>query len=120
MTMRMSQLEVERVFLDSRTPEMVSGYEFTVDCGAVYFGAVYDDDGSLLAIDQYFYSKALSRDDVEDALITEDLLLVDDRDFPAKTYLLTKGEGGNEWLRFHAVVPEAIDPAYFQQKYIGE
>jgi hypothetical protein len=120
MAMKMSQIPVERIFLDIRTPEMTGSYEFTVDCGAVYFGAVYDDDGSLLAVDQYFYTKDFSRDDMEDAIDTNDLMSVDDRDFPAKTYLLTKAESGNEWLRFHAVVPEEINPDYFHQKYIGE
>lgn len=120
MAMKMNQIPVERIFLDVRTPDIAGGYEFTLDCGAVYFGAVYDDDGSLLAIDQYFYTENFSRDDMEDAIDTRDLLAVDDRDFPSKTYLLSKVEDGNEWLRFHAVVPEEINPDYFHQKYIGE
>ncbi|MDF2928916.1 MAG: hypothetical protein K0Q75_1154 [Anaerospora sp.] len=52
--------------------------------------------------------------------IEDELLSVDCRDFPAKAYLLTKEEQGNEWLRFHAIVPDEIDPDYFYQKYLGE
>lgn len=57
MTMRMSRVPAERVLFDVRTPTVAGRYEFTVDCGAVYFGAVYNDDGALLAIDQYFYTE---------------------------------------------------------------
>lgn len=120
MPMKMSQVPVERIFLDVRTPEATGSYEFTVDCGAVYFGAVYDDDGTLIAIDQYFYTENFSRDDVEDAVDGEEMLFIDNRDFPVKTYLITKAENGTEWLRFHAVVPDEINPDYFYQKYIGE
>ena len=120
MPIKMSQVPVERVFLDIRTPETTGAYEFTIDCGAVYFGAVYGDDGTLLAVDQYFYTESFSRDDMEDVLSTDQLMFVDDQDFPVKTYLLTKPENGGEWLRFHAVVPEEINPDYFQQKYIGD
>ncbi len=119
MSMKMSRVPVSGVFLDSRAPAVTGEYEFTVDCGAVYFGAVYDDDGSLLSVDQYFYSEDFSRDDMEEALDTDELMFVDDRDFPVKTYLLSKEESGSEWLRFHAVVPDGIDPGYFRQKYIG-
>ena len=119
MSIKMSQVPVEQVFLDIRTSEMTGSYEFTIDCGAVYFGAIYDDDGNLLAVDQYFYSESFSRDDMEAAIDTKDLLFVDDHDFPAKTYLLSKGEAGGEWLRFHAVVPGEINPQYFSQKYIS-
>ncbi|HMM21728.1 MAG TPA: hypothetical protein PKA10_13505 [Selenomonadales bacterium] len=120
MTIKMSPVSVDRIFFDIRTPAITGDYEFTVDCGAVYFGAVYNDDGTLRAIDQYFYTEAFSRDDMEEALEMDELLSVDSRDFPVKTYLLSREEAGNEWLRFHAVVPEVIDPDYFHQKYIGE
>lgn len=120
MSMKMSRVPVGGVFLDSRAPTVPSEYEFTVDCGAVYFGAVYDGDGSLLSVDQYFYSQSFSRDNMEEAIGGDDLVFVDDRDFPAKAYLLVRDEGGNEWLRFHAVVPEGIDPGYFRRKYRGE
>ena len=120
MPMKMNRVPVDKVFLDIRTPTATGSYEFTVDCGAVYFAAVYDDDGTLIAIDQYFYTDAYSRDDMEDNIDNSELLSVDDRDFPAKVYMLTKAEPGTEWLRFHAVVPEEINPDYFYQKYIGE
>lgn len=120
MAMRMSPVPVEGVFLDIRTPDTQGEYEFTVDCGAVYFGAVYDGDGDLLAVDQYFYTEAFSRDDMEETLEIDELLSVDNRDFPVKTYLLSKEEQGKEWLRFHAVVPDQISPDYFYQKYIGD
>lgn len=120
MTMKMSAVPVERVFLDTRTPAMTGEYEFTIDCGAVYFGAVYSDEGTLQFVDQYFYTESFSRDDMDEALGVDDLLFVDNRDYPVKTYLLTKEDGGDEWLRFHAVVPEEIDPAYFRQKYGGQ
>ncbi len=120
MTMKMSRVPVDRVFLDRRGPAVTGECEFTVDCGSVYFGAVYGEDGSLLMVDQYFYSESFSRDDMEEAIAGDDLIYVDDRDFPVKTFLLSKKEGGDEWLRFHAVVPDGIDPGYFRQKYIGE
>lgn len=120
MTIKMSPVSVERIFFDTRTPDVTGDFEFTVDCGAVYFGAVYNNDGTLRAIDQYFYTEAFSRDDMDEALDTDELLSVEGGDFPVKTYLLSREEGGNEWLRFHAVVPDAIDPDYFHQKYIGE
>jgi hypothetical protein len=120
MAMKMSQVPVERIYLDLRTPDVTGQYEFTIDCGAVYFGAVYDDDGTLIAVDQYFYTENFSRDDMEDAIDTNELLFIDNRDYPVKSYLLTKEEGGNEWLRFHAVVPEEINADYFHQKYIGD
>lgn len=120
MTTKMSQVPVNRVFLDIRTPDVADRYEFTIDCGAVYFGAVYDDEGSLMFVDQYFFTEDFSRDDMEDGIDTKDLLYVDNRDYPTKTYMLTKEEQGNEWLRFHAVVPEEINPDYFYSKYMGE
>lgn len=118
--MRMSPVLVDGVFMDREGPAEIGRYEFTVDCGAVYFGAVYNDDGTLMAVDQYFYSDTFSRDDLEEADEAEELLSVDERDFPVKAYLLTREENGEEWLRFHAVVPATIDPTYFQQKYVGE
>jgi hypothetical protein len=120
MSVKMSQLPVNRVFFDSSSPEEEGQYEFTIDCGAVYFGAVYDDDGTLMTIDQYFFTETFSRDDLDDAIQEHQLLFVDDSDFAAKTYLLIKHIDGNEWTRFHAVVPEAINPDYFHEKYIGE
>jgi hypothetical protein len=119
MPIKMDQVPVDRIFLDIRTPMDNGSYEFTIDCGAVYFGAEYDDDGTLIAVDQYFYTDAFSRDDMEDSADNDALLSVDDRDFPLKVYLLTKQESGTEWLRFHAVVPEEINPDYFYQKYLG-
>lgn len=120
MPIQMSRVQVDQVFLDKHMPEMSGSYEFTIDCGAVYFGAVYGDDGTLRAIDQYFYTDSFSRDDVAEATVVDDLLSIDERDFPVKTYLLTKTEDGREWLRFHAVVPDEINPVYFHQKYLGE
>ncbi len=119
MRMKMSRVPVDRVFLDRRGPTVTGECEFTVDCGSVYFGAVYAGDGNLLTVDQYFYSEEFSHDDMEEAIAGEDLIYVDDRDFPVKTYLLAKEEGGEEWLRFHAVVPGAVDPDYYRQKYIN-
>jgi len=118
--MQMNQLPVKRVLLDSRVANEDGTYEFTVDCGVVYFGAVYDNDGNLITVDQYFYTESCSRNDLENSVDNNELLSVDNRDYWAKTYLLTKQEGDNEWLRFHAVVPQEIDPDYFHQKYIGE
>lgn len=118
--MRMSPVMVDGVFMGREAPAEIGRYEFTVDCGSVYFGAVYNDDGTLMAVDQYFYSDTFSRDDLEEASEEEELLSVDERDFPVKAYLLTRQDRGNEWLRFHAVVPAAIDPDYFQRKYVGE
>ena len=116
--MRMSRVPVERVYI-GRLPLSGNNYEFTVDCGAVYFDAVYDRAGALLQINQYFYSEADAEEEMEAAGEQEELFSVDYRDFPAKAYLLTKEEKGNEWLRFHAIVPEEIDPEYFYQKYLG-
>ncbi|WP_312423716.1 hypothetical protein [Anaerospora hongkongensis] len=116
--MKMSRVPVERVYM-GRMPFNGNNYEFTIDCGAVYFDAVYNDEGSLLQINQYFYSEADADEELEAAGEEEELLSIDCRDFPAKAYLLTKEEKGNEWLRFHAIVPEEIDPEYFYQKYLG-
>lgn len=120
MRKQMSQLPIKRVFLDSDVVNEDGLFEFTVDCGAVYFGAVYDGDGQLTTVDQYFYTDTYSREDLESAAKNIQLLTVDDRDYQAKTYLITKVENGQEWLRFHAVVPQKINPDYFYQKYIGE
>jgi len=118
--MRMSPVPVEGVFMDSRALRASGEHEFTIDCGAVYFGAVYTPDGTLMFVDQYFFSEGFSRGDMAAAQAAADLLAVDGADFPARTFLLTKEEGGSEWLRFHAVVPERIDPAYFRARYGGE
>jgi len=120
MPVKMSRVPVDGIFLDAHDPDSNGSYEFTIDCGALYFGAIYDADGSLTAIDQYFYTDRQSHDELEDAIDGQDLLYIDERDYPVKTYLLTKEEGGQEWLRFHAVVPEEINPDYFYQKYVGE
>lgn len=120
MSIKMSQLPVKRIFFDSSSPVEEGTFEFTIDCGAVYFGAVYDNDGTLLTIDQYFFTDTFSRDDLDDAVQEQELLFVDDSDFTAKTYLLTKQMEGSEWARFHAVVPEEINPDYFHEKYLGE
>lgn len=117
--MRMSKVPVERVYI-GRIPFAGNNYEFTVDCGAVYFDVVYDEEGTLLQIKQYFYSEADAEEEIEETVEQDELLSVDCRDYPAKAYLLTKEENGNEWLRFHAIVPDEIDPDYFYQKYLGE
>lgn len=120
MRISMSPVAVNKVFLDRGAPDAIGRFEFTVDCGAVYFGAVYNDDGTLMAVDQYFFTDDFSRDDLGGAEDEDEMLSVDERDFPVKTYLLTRQVRGSEWLRFHAVVPADIDSAYFGQKYIGE
>ncbi|WP_371370691.1 hypothetical protein [Sporomusa aerivorans] len=120
MSIHMSKLPVKRICIDGQTLSEDGFYEFTVDCGAVYFGAVYNNEGQLQAVDQYFYSERFSRDDLEGAMQDDQLYSVDDRDFPAKGYLLSKSVDGKEWLRFHAVVPRAISPDYFYSKFIGE
>lgn len=120
MKMQMIEVPVKKIFVDSDTAVRNGIYEFTIDCGAVYFGAVYDGDGQLTAIDQYFYTEEASHDDMAEAAGDNQLLNVDSKDYWAKTYLLTKEEKDQEWLRFHAVVPQTIDPDYFYQKYIGE
>jgi len=118
--MRMSKVPVERVFFDGPMPVAGDNYEFTIDCGAVYFGVLYDAEGALLQVKQYFYSEAETEDDMEQTVLEDELLSVDCRDYPAKAYLLTKEEKGKEWLRFHAIVPDEIDPDYFYQKYLGK
>ncbi|MDF2572677.1 MAG: hypothetical protein K0R55_4281 [Sporomusa sp.] len=120
MSIHMSQLPVKKVYIDGRSLSEDGTYEFTVDCGAVYFDAIYDNDGKLKSIEQYFYTDRFSRDDLDSALQDNQLLTVDERDFPAKPYLLSKIISGQDWLRFHAVVPCAVNPDYFYNKFIGE
>jgi hypothetical protein len=117
---QMSQIPVKKVYLNSKITSHIASYEFSIDCGAVYFGAIYDDEGNLQTVDQYFYTERYSRDDLESAAVGSDFLSVDSKDYRARTYLLTKYDGKNEWLRFHAVVPQEINPEYFNQKYIGD
>lgn len=114
--MKMSQISINKIYMDKYAPEQGS-YEFTLDCGAVYFDAFYDGEGNLAAIDQYFFTEEYSRDDLDES---DELINIDDHDFPAKTYLLTQEVDGNEWLRFHAVVKQEINPDYFFGKYIGD
>jgi hypothetical protein len=115
-----TSVPINKILLNTHTPGE-NNFEFTVDCGAVYFGAVYDKVGHLQHIDQYFYTEATSRWDLASAISHGDEIIVDDQDFPAETYLVTKeGEDGEEWLRFHAIVPDIIDTNYFAQKYLNE
>jgi hypothetical protein len=116
MEIKMSQIPIRRVLMDTCTPNHGT-YDFTIDCGAVCFDASYDGDGKLSTIDQYFFTEQYSRDDLE---ASDSLVNVDDSDFPAKTYLLTRELKGNEWLRFHAVVQQKINPDYFFDKYVTE
>ncbi|MCX7781398.1 MAG: hypothetical protein N2491_10945 [Negativicutes bacterium] len=120
MSIAMSRIPVKAVYLDSRLTDENGTYEFTVDCGSVYFGAVYDQEGELMFVDQYFYSDTFSPDKLTEAISHAELLNVEMRDYPVKAYLLAKNINGNEWVRFHAVVSQNIDPDYFHQKYIGE
>lgn len=71
-------------------------------------------------IDQYFYTPSRSHDDMERESMLKALLQVESDDFPVKAYLLAKEEAGKEWIRFHAIVPQAVNGDYFFQKYIGE
>jgi hypothetical protein len=57
---------------------------------------------------------------MQQAIGDKQLLSVDNRDYPVKSYLLTKNEHGTEWLRFHAIIPQSVNPDYFYQKYVGE
>lgn len=116
--MHMSVLPIARIFLDSTTPQTAEHYEFTLDCGAVYFGAMYDTNGQLAAINQYFYTENTSRDDLNSAMGYNQLISVDKQDFPAKAYLLRRQIKAREWLHFHAVVPQTIDPEYWRRKYL--
>jgi hypothetical protein len=117
----MDQLPIKRLLLDSHIACEEGLYEFTIDCGAIYFGAVYNSDGDLTNVAQYFYTEACSRDDMQQSIGDKQLLSVDNRDYPVKSYLLTKNDAdGTEWLRFHTIVPQSVDPDYFYQKYVGE
>lgn len=116
--MHMSVMPVARIFLDSTTPQGEHRYEFTIDCGAIYFGAMYDAAGRLAAINQFFYTARTSRDDLDSAAGYNQLIAVDRDDFPAKAYMLTREIQAREWLRFHAVVPRTIDPDYWRHKYL--
>ena len=120
MVMKMGQLPVKKVLINSDTAYDEGEFEFVIDCESVYFNALYDNDGKLQCVDQYFYTKNRSHDDIESACEEQELLNVDNSDFPVKGYLLAKQEQGNEWLRFHAVVPKEVDPDYFQQKYLND
>lgn len=116
---RNTTIPVDKIFLNTHTPDD-NNFEFTIDCGAVYFGAVYDNTGHLKHIDQYFYTQNASRWDLASAVAHGDEVIVDEDDFPVETYLLTKKEQEEEWLRFHAIVPNNIDTTYFAQKYLNE
>lgn len=110
---------IHKILLNTFTPDD-NNFEFTIDCGAVYFGAVYDKKGGLQHIDQYFYTENASRWDLASAIAHGEEILVDEEDYPVEAYLITKQEGGEEWLRFHAVVPDRLDTEYFAQKYLNE
>ena len=120
MVRKMGQLPVKKILLNSQTASVEGEYEFIIDCESVYFNALYDNDGHLQSIDQYFYTQKRSYEDINRATAEQELLSVDNHDFPVKSYLLAKQEQGNEWMRFHAVVPKAVNPDYFHQKYLGE
>lgn len=120
MATKMGQIPVKKIFLNSQTISDEGEYEFIIDCESIYFNALYDNDGNLQCVDQYFYTDKLPYDDVESATDSQELLSVDHNDFPVKSYLLAKQEQGNEWMRFHAVVPKVVNPDYFYQKYLGE
>ncbi|GMB00318.1 hypothetical protein [Pelosinus sp. IPA-1] len=120
MATKMGPLPIKKVMFNSKVANDDGEYEFIIDCESVYFDVGYDNEGNLQFVDQYFYTERHSHGDINYALEQEDLLSVDDTDFPVKSYLLAKQENGNEWLRFHAVVPKTVDPGYFHQKYIGE
>jgi hypothetical protein len=117
MRMKMSRVPVDRVFLDRRGPTVTGECEFTVDCGSVYFGAVYAGDGNLLTVDQYFYSEEFSHTTWR-------------RRSPRVLISWTTGISGEDVLlrrggrRGVAAVPrggaEGVDPDYYRQKYIGE
>jgi hypothetical protein len=114
-----TMIPVDKISLNAHTPGD-NDFAFTIDCGAVYFGAIYDNTGHLQYIDQYFYTENSSRWDLASAVAHGEEIIVDEDDFPVETYLLTKQERGEEWLRFHAVVPDNIDTSYFAQKYLLE
>ena len=116
--MKMGQLPVKKVLLHSEAANAEGECEFIIDCEAVYFNAMYDNSGKLQCVDQYFYTENHSHEDIESATAEQELLSVDQHDFPVKSYLLAKNEQGDEWLRFHAVVPKTIDHEYFHHKYL--
>lgn len=120
MAIKMGRLPVKKVFFNSKVASDEGEYEFVIDCDSIYFDVGYDNDGNLQFVDQYFYTEHNTHADINCAAEEEALLSVDEYDFPVKSYLLAKQEGGNEWLRFHAVVPKTVDPGYFHQKYLGE
>jgi len=119
MTQKTALIPTEQILLNANTPGD-NTFEFTIDCGAVYFGAVYDKNGRLQHIDQYFYTKNASRDDLSSAIALGEEVIVDEDDFPVKAYLLTREDKGEEWLRFHAIAPDQIDTSYFAQKYLNQ
>ena len=116
---QMAQIPVKKVYLNAQSQQQIGIYEFDIDCGAVYFEALYDKDGTLKTVDQYFYAERSLPDSLERVTGDDALLAVDTKDYASKTYMLTKFDGKNEWLRFHAVVPREINPEYFRNKYIG-
>ena len=120
MVTKMGKLPIKKVLLNSQTMTAEGEFEFIIDCESVYFNALYDNDGKLQYLDQYFFTEHRSHDDMDSATREQEFLGVDDQDFPVKSYLLAKEEQGNEWLRFHAVVPKEVNPDYFHQKYLGE
>jgi len=120
MPMKMGQLPVKKILLNSQTATVQGEYEFIIDCESIYYNALYNNEGNLQGIDQYFYTEKLSYEDLDDATEEQELLNVDENDFPVKSYMLAKQEQGKEWLRFHAVVPKVVDPGYFYQKYLGD
>ena len=111
-------IPVDNISLNIHTPGE-NNFEFTIDCGAVYFGAVYDKNGRLKHIDQYFFTDKASRWDLASAVTHGDEIIIDEQDYGVTAHLVTKQENGEEWLRFHAVVPDIIDTAYFARKYIN-
>lgn len=120
MAMKMGRIPVRRVLLNSQVANDEGEFEFVIDCESIYFDVGYDNAGELQTIEQYFFTGRNSHADIHAAVEEQNLLSVDDSDFPVKGYLLAKQEEGNEWLRFHAVVPKKVDPDYFHQKYLGE
>ena len=120
MAMKMGRIPVRRVFFNSQVASDEGEFEFVIDCESIYFDVAYDNAGNLQSLEQYFFTSRNSHADIDEAVEGHNLLSVDDSDFPVKSYLLAKQEEGNEWLRFHAVVPKTVDPDYFHQKYLGE
>lgn len=119
MAIKMGNLPVKKVLLNSKAADE-GECQFIVDCDSVYFDVEYDKHGNLQSVDSYFYAEHNFPGSLCTAEERERMLNVDDNDFPVKSFLLAKREQGNEWVRFHAVVPKIIDPGYFHQKYLGE